>query len=70
MSQQGRRKEKVKEKVCKDLEQFTIAGAHAFDSYKSFLRSQMTATFPLIPFNFPLINVFQIIVRLTHVPNS
>lgn len=35
MSRQGRRKEKVKEKVCKDLVQLMIAGAHAFDNYKS-----------------------------------
>lgn len=35
MSRQGRRKEKVKEKVCKDLAQLMIAGAHAFDNYKS-----------------------------------
>lgn len=35
MSQQGGRKEEVKEKVCKDLVQLMIAGAHAFDNYKS-----------------------------------
>lgn len=35
MSRQERRKEKVKEKVCKDLAQLMIAGAHAFDNYKS-----------------------------------